>query len=247
MMQYQKDEKLLNLLKGKRVAIVGPSPHLIGTGAGKEIDSYDLVCRVNEVHPTGYEEDYGNKTDIVFHNCGTRFIDVFAQRLLEKSIISKYLKYVICPCVKATGPDNWQGWPAHIVSPVVANFNKINIFNIPFHWIGLHNYREIFGQVGTEPNAGQTAITMLLKHDVEELLVTGFSFYAQGNHSSTSHRPGHTNKGLENEDIGEPGHKQAPQKIYFKDYILKNHGHQLRLDSYISELLGCEHRNTLEL
>ena len=94
------------------MAIVGPSPHLIDTKFGNVIDSYDIVCRVNEVHPTGFDRDYGNRTDVIFHNCGTRFIDTFAQRLQAKSIISKYLKMVICPCVKSVGADNdWPRWP----------------------------------------------------------------------------------------------------------------------------------------
>ena len=69
-MDYQLNKDLLSILKGKRVAIVGPSPHLMGHNIGELIDSYDIVCRVNEVHPTGYESDYGDRTDIVFHNCG---------------------------------------------------------------------------------------------------------------------------------------------------------------------------------
>ena len=103
MLDYKQNDELLSILKDKKVAVVGPSPHLMGSKLGKLIDSYDLVCRINEVHPTGYEEDYGSNTDIVFHNCGTAFIDTFGDRLLAKSIISKYLKFVVCPCVIIIG------------------------------------------------------------------------------------------------------------------------------------------------
>jgi len=237
-MNYQPNEGLLRLFKNKRVVIVGPSPHLIGGGTGAIIDSYDVVCRVNEVHPTGYEEDYGARTDVVFHNCGTRFNDVFGQRLIEKSIISKYLKCVICPTVKAVGPDHWQQWPDNYTSPVVENFRKINVFNIPFYWIGMKNYRLVYDIFGTEPNAGQVAIYMLLKHEVKELFITGFSFYAQGDHPSLSHRPGHTNRGLEKEIIGNPGHAQAPQVNVFKNKIMNEYASKIVLDSYLSNLLS---------
>ena len=88
MINYETNQSLLKLIQGKRVVIVGPSPHLIDTKFGDVIDSYDIVCRVNEVHPTGFEKDYGNRTDVIFHNCGTRFIDTFGQRLQTKSMIS---------------------------------------------------------------------------------------------------------------------------------------------------------------
>ena len=244
---YKQNESLLKILKNKRIALVGPSPHLIGSAIGDQIDQYDLICRVNEVHPTGYEKDYGDRTDIVFHNCGTRFIDTFGDRLVTKSIISKYLKCVICPCVKSQGSDNWRTWPGEYQSPVTTNFQKINIFNIPFYWIGMNNYRYIYDLFGTEPNAGQTAIVMLLEHQVAELLITGFSFYAQGNTPSLSHRPGHTNKGLEQELIGDPGHAQSPQRRCFKEKIFRPFKNKIKVDSYLNGLLDLNHKNVLDI
>ena len=237
-MNYTPNNKLLKIFKNKRVAIVGPSPHLIGTKSGSAIDQYDIVCRVNEVTATGYEEDYGTRTDVVFHNCGTRFINIFKERLESADHISKDLKHVVCPCVKATGSDNnWSSWPDDHVSPVVENFDSINLYDIPFSWIGIPNYREIYNFFGCEPNAGQTAIMMILKHQAKELLITGFSFYAQGNTPAQSHRPGHTNKGLENELIGNPGHQQAPQLAVFKNKILKEFAPNISLDSYLKKML----------
>ena len=39
-------KELNNFFEGKRVAIVGPSPSLIGQNKGDEIDNYDIVCKV---------------------------------------------------------------------------------------------------------------------------------------------------------------------------------------------------------
>tara|TARA_Y100001963_G_scaffold159287_1_gene262345 strand:- start:21560 stop:22303 length:744 start_codon:yes stop_codon:yes gene_type:complete len=247
-MQYQPNEELLNILKDKRVAIVGPSPHLIGRNIGDLIDSYDIVCRVNEVHATGYEADYGDRTDIIFHNCGGAFIDIFGERLVAKSIISKYLKFVVCPCVKNNGADNnWASWPDDYESQVVANFKKVNIFNIPFHWIGMKNYKQVYGIYGVEPNAGQVAILMLLEHGVKELFVTGFSFYQQGDMPANSHRPGHTNRGREQVAVGNLSHPQGPQIQAFKQTVLKNYEDRIILDSYLNALLQCEHSNVVEI
>ena len=73
-------DKFSSLIDKKRVAIVGPSPHLLGSNMGKKIDSYDIVCRLNEVRPKGLEADYGSKADILFwhlNNCDMEEFDTF--------------------------------------------------------------------------------------------------------------------------------------------------------------------------
>ena len=51
------------LVAGKRIAVVGNGPGNLGTGLGAEIDRHDLVIRFNN-HPSGFERDYGARTDI---------------------------------------------------------------------------------------------------------------------------------------------------------------------------------------
>lgn len=58
-----------NLIKGKKVALVGNGPQEVGSGNGKIIDSYDVVIRMNKYiinHKT--EKDYGKKVTI-WVNC----------------------------------------------------------------------------------------------------------------------------------------------------------------------------------
>jgi hypothetical protein len=249
MLKFDLEPDLFKLLENKKVAIVGPSPHLIGTGLGNKIDQYDLVCRVNEVHPTGYERDYGNKTDVVFHNCGTIHIPHFRNNLKKSPKVSKNLKYVICPCVKAVGSDtNWHTWSDEHISPVVLNFHSVNKYNTPFYWIGMKNYKFVYNNFfGVEPNAGQTAIVILLLHKVRELFITGFSFYAQGNLPTLSIRPGHVEKARENELVGDAGHPQSPQKNAFKNKIFKQYGEIIVVDSYLNDLLDLQHDRVVKL
>ena len=57
---------LKDLVKNKRVALVGPSPHILGKKQGSYIDSFDIVIRVNEFGiPSSLYEDYGSRTDII--------------------------------------------------------------------------------------------------------------------------------------------------------------------------------------
>lgn len=53
--------------KAKSIAIVGNSGRELGKGRGKEIDAHDIVIRFNNF-PSGFEKDYGGKTNIWFRN-----------------------------------------------------------------------------------------------------------------------------------------------------------------------------------
>lgn len=52
-----------DLVTGRSVAVVGNGPGNIGTRRGAEIDAHDVVIRFNNF-PTGFESDYGTRTDI---------------------------------------------------------------------------------------------------------------------------------------------------------------------------------------
>ena len=47
--QYDEDSEpeFSKLVKNKRVILVGPAPYLKGKGLGKQIDSYDVVVKMN--------------------------------------------------------------------------------------------------------------------------------------------------------------------------------------------------------
>lgn len=56
--------------KNKSVALVGNARGLLQKSFGKEIDSYDIVCRINRgfLLTEKYSEHYGSRTDIIFLN-----------------------------------------------------------------------------------------------------------------------------------------------------------------------------------
>ena len=59
-------ENLINILKNKRVVLVGPAPYLNDKKRGKIIESYDIVCGVGSTYNLN-SEDYGNRIDILGH------------------------------------------------------------------------------------------------------------------------------------------------------------------------------------
>ena len=63
------EERVLErYLAGKTVAVVGSSPLELGRGRGEEIDSHDIVVRVNILPQPEYLSDFGQKTSIFVKN-----------------------------------------------------------------------------------------------------------------------------------------------------------------------------------
>jgi hypothetical protein len=228
------DDLLKNLVKGKRVAFVGPSAHLQGSLIGSYIDSYDIVARVNELHvPSSEEINYGSRTDLVFHNLNS---DDGIRCL--KNDMEKYpgacdnIKLLICSQKKYdnAGVD------------IVKLFHNENKFSIPFYHLGDDFVDSAARQMGLKPNTGMMSIIKLMTCDLSELFVTGISFYAQGNNSTQVYRKDASLKNGSSYLTGECSHPQAPQKRFFKSLLL-NHSKIIKIDSYMERILQIKYDN----
>ena len=63
------------MIKDKSIAVVGNGPSEIGKSRGNEIDNHDIVVRFNKFCTTGFETDYGTRTDIwVNHSSNNEFL-----------------------------------------------------------------------------------------------------------------------------------------------------------------------------
>ena len=71
---------LLDIIKNKQIAIVGPSSSLMNKKMGKIIDNFEVVIRINRFcNRILSVEDYGEKVDILFFN----FIHIPNNKILE--------------------------------------------------------------------------------------------------------------------------------------------------------------------
>jgi len=66
--EYTETHVSLMEKKFNRCALVGSSPMLRAKGHGRDIDSFDIVIRVNRVPTEEYYEDFGQRTDILYSN-----------------------------------------------------------------------------------------------------------------------------------------------------------------------------------
>ena len=237
------NSQLVNLVAGKTVALIGPAPYLKNTNMGDKIDSYDIVVRPNEIiPPKDIRKDYGSKTDIMFCNFGTPWMPGI-KRKIETGDNKKYfkeLKLVVASAIKSTHSElNYLSWKDDYVSDVVANFNSINEYDLPFYWIGVKDYKAMYYSIGVEYNTGMAAIMMLLKYPIKELFVSGFSFYKGGNKYENLYYKGH----MDEKDTagrsfgfnaGHGRHANLKQLEYFKN-LLKLYPNTLKIDEKMKE------------
>lgn len=159
----------LSVLKGKRIAIVGPASSAFNTGKGSYIDAFNIVVRVNKsaliVDAGKNSIDIGKRTDILFH--------CFLENMysgggpLDFQIYSKQgVRYVINPRNEWTGLRNsfnfYKKYLQYKVTYVLPKklFNNINS--------SLGDYR---------PTTGYSALFALMEANFDELYITGFTFF----------------------------------------------------------------------
>ena len=80
---------LKKLIDGKRVALIGPSPHLINSNNGDFINSFDTVIRINELGVSkSLYSDYGAKTNVAFFNSTEQSVPVYKKMIQELDLHS---------------------------------------------------------------------------------------------------------------------------------------------------------------
>ena len=244
------NDKLLKLVRGKRVVLVGPASYLQGKKMGACFDNYDVVCRPNEIIPQpDMREDYGNRTDIYICNFGNYWMPGIERKIKseDREEFFKKLKLVVGTAIKAAHADtNYLQWPDDYVSQIPENFAKINKYNLPFYWIGVRDYKKLHQAIGVEFHTGMAAIALLLHYPIKELLITGFSFYQGGSQYKELYCPGHMDD-IDTADrtFGHGEHAKSRQLKYFRE-LLTYYEKKIKIDSYMNELLGLNHSNLLE-
>ena len=228
---YELNEELDCLLEGKRVALVGPSPHLKGQGRGQDLEDYDVVCRINQNFsiPENMQEDYGKRTDINF-NC----VNINKMKHLIKNIeFARSMDYYVV---------------SHLSMWDIERQEKfLDLLGVPWHNPSDGYYFKLFREVGTTCNSGLNAAIILLNYPVKELHITGMTFFNMNKmgkvYNDEYHDQAKEHNGFISGDDREPTpdslrmdiHHQQPQIDYFKKIVDHHYGNKLTLDDYLIE------------
>ena len=139
--------KIQKLCKDKNMCLIGNADSVVETK--KDIDSFDVVCRMNRGKPQGKEEFIGSRTDILFLSTG----------LSRKSM---ELAYGLCPTV-------WMTISRRLAHPWVLRNGIQNPFK---------DWRELRQQLGINPTTGMMALKFCLKYlGFKTLTIYGYDFF----------------------------------------------------------------------
>jgi hypothetical protein len=232
MYDIQLNDNLLRLVENKRVIIVGPAPYLTGSGAGEEIDKYDIICRVNDLAPPlSLREHYGSRTDIMFHNLGALWMPGLKRKIEKYSKDFQKLKMAACLSIKSEGSQkDCLQWPNDYVSGVVKNFESINRYNLPFYWVGIEDYKKLHKAVTVEPSQGILAMAVLAEYPLKELAIKGCTFYLEGQDYDQVYFAG-----CRDDYSGAIGHDMNAQIVFFKKLLREKQ--KIVIDPYLRKLL----------
>jgi len=160
-------------LKGKRVAIVGPAPSIVGSKQAKALEAFDVIVRLNKALPVPDElhSDIGKRTDVLYNcmnpseECGGK-IDI-------NQLHRQHVKFLVSP---------YAPYQSYRFQRDIKSFEETNRRHakpIPFCHIDPTYFARLM-QIIKLPNTGISAILDLLQHDIAHLYITGFTFFKGG-------------------------------------------------------------------
>lgn len=198
-MGYVPNTEMFQWLKGKRVALVGSAASIEGTGHGPEIESHDVVVRVNYGAPVPGRliRDAGHRTDILYHIIAYR-----NRRYLLPEEIKSFGAIKGRPLIVATRP---------LFSPRVAQFaGHANVLGI--RWTTAGGVRGLLAvELKTHPNSGVVAFAHLRMAPLASLKLYGFDFYATGHWAGQGDE---TPAEAAAQAGATPGHNQEAHRAY---------------------------------
>ena len=134
----------------KNIVLLGNARSILETK--KDIDNFDIVCRINRGAPRGKEEFIGSRTDILF----------LATKMKGTQIETDFNpKFVVWTTVCQNLTTDW------------VKENAIQ--NVPEDWNELNN------KIEKLPSTGFVTINFLIKHiNFKKLTIHGFDFFRTG-------------------------------------------------------------------
>jgi hypothetical protein len=177
---FVSEESIRNFFKGKRVAIIAPSPSVRETANGSEIDKYDIVVRINKNWKYSLELNkyVGSRTDIVY-NCINP--DPECGGNIDFDYVKNNLKY-IAVSIPIINDESHRDAMFHN-NTVINNYIQFitnNNNRVKYYIVNKNLYNTYDNILKSRPNTGFMAILDILSYDIKELYIKGFTFFRDG-------------------------------------------------------------------
>lgn len=164
-------------IRSKKVAIVGPAEYMTGCNLGQEIDSHDVVVRINRSIELceKYKDDIGERTDILYSCLIEKSAN--AGKINPDSYKSLGIEWVCIPpksSIQGIAVDN-------SISEYASNSKLIKLKEVvKTRVVDYKLNNKIANKIMCRPNTGYIAIFDLLNSNPSQLSIYGFSFYLDG-------------------------------------------------------------------
>ena len=193
-----------DLIKNKRVALVGPSSFLQGKQLGTLIDSYDVVIKINLFNKLS-EVDYGKKMDVLFTN--------FYKYIPDVSILNYDTKLIMCshPIISKKWKVNNTKW---------FNQSKVVYSNIPHkYWPNLGDKLNNIILTGSWKSSGFNVLIFLIGniHLMKKLHIFGIDLMYHSYNPNYGGKFLHHNSKVELNIIRKFFKEHNCEKIEFQD------------------------------
>tara|TARA_B100000161_G_C33537187_1_gene408942 strand:- start:647 stop:1438 length:792 start_codon:yes stop_codon:yes gene_type:complete len=207
------NSKLNNLIKGKKVIIVGPSPHLKNKKMGNFIDSFDCIIRINEIGiSNNLFDDYGSKTNISFLTLTEESLKIYKK--MKENLNYDSLKMIVHP------RDEYNLNPFKEVSKsrnVKDIYDDLSLEVDLYHIID-PKFTDRCKSFKCFPTTGGLAMQEILKQDYKYLYICGFSFFTTKYmyHESRKKYETLVSEKKSRHNIRKPGHDIHKEVIYLR-------------------------------
>tara|TARA_R110000824_G_scaffold16307_3_gene67768 strand:+ start:1358 stop:2161 length:804 start_codon:yes stop_codon:yes gene_type:complete len=181
----QESEEYLSLIHGlvndKVVSLVGPASYMENSGHGEEIESSDVVVRLNRGIESckKYPSDLGTRTDILYSCLIEKSAN--AGRIDTKKLVEEKVKIV---CAPPFSDYTGRSYPEFIDTfhELVNHETLLTLktAGIPPRTIPTDLNNLLWQSIKCKPNTGFMAIYDLLALGPKMLKIYGFSFYLDG-------------------------------------------------------------------
>jgi len=227
-----KKDKLKELFKGKRIAIIGSAPSAT-RNKGHNIDNYDYVIRVNNYKIKNWSHKLGTRCDVHYAFYGTSIKKSIEELQKDKCMLH------MCKCPNDKCHESY-------VSDKGGNFkwiydNRKFYWGFPVYIPPKEDYMKIFEMLDRHvPTTGFSCICAFIDFEPSELYITGFDFFTSHTHN--------LNEPWKNNNPSDPiGHKPMEElRLLMKfasEYSFVNPDRFIR--GIYSELL-CIQENNLD-
>ena len=139
--------EIRNFCKGKRICLIGNANSVLKEK--RDINGYDIVCRINRGTPKGKEDFIGSRTDILF------LATQISRGNIKQSFSPKFMVWTTI-CKRLANP-----W---IMLNAIQSPSK--------------DWTELYNKLSINPTTGFVALNFLLKYtDFKSLDIYGFDFF----------------------------------------------------------------------